>query len=68
MEQPANDHKTEQKTARKPYLKPRVKRVNLVVKEAVLASGCKTLSGMAAAGSLSSCNPTPAPTCRDFGS
>lgn len=52
---------------RKPYRKPKVLKVNLMAKEAVLSAGCKT-TGYSASASLNSCNPTPVPTCRENGS
>lgn len=52
MEQSIVDSGAERETARRPYLKPQLIRVDLVAREAVLAAGCKTNLTLTASGSM----------------
>jgi hypothetical protein len=42
MNNPKDNTKNEHQMPRKPYIKPTVEAVNLVLEEAVLGTGCKT--------------------------
>jgi hypothetical protein len=55
-----DDHEPAQPVSRKPYVRPEVEQVRLVLDEAVLGSGCKT-SGMSGPNQTGSCeiNFTP---------